>query len=99
LVVCTRLWIRTDNLIEAVPIIPYNAVDRCHVRLPDMERPTIAILYNGAFYIYVMVCPDLRVSRRKVELLLKRGRTVVLTSVPKGFALWVLDKEAKPVKS
>lgn len=82
---------------EPTPIFSQKLVDRCHVILPDTPRPTSAIYYDGQYYAYVKCYPTLEAARRKAEMMSQRGNTVLLTRIPKGLVLWVMEPDAKPV--
>ncbi|GAB4379370.1 MAG: hypothetical protein Kow00121_33410 [Elainellaceae cyanobacterium] len=84
--------------IEPAPIFVQKLVDCCHVTLPDTTKPTSAICYEGQFYTYVKFFPTVEAARSKAELLIHRGNAVILTRVPKGLVLWVLEPDARPVK-
>lgn len=77
------------------PILNRSAFRTCHIRVPDMERPMGAIAYSNHFYSYVRFYPTLEAARRGASRLLQRGNRVVLTQVPKGFVLWVLELDAE----
>lgn len=92
------LPMRDPSSVEPTPIFAQKLVDRCHVLLPDVPRPTSAICYEGQFYTYVKFFPTVETARQKAELMAHRGNTVVLTRVPKGLVLWVLEPDAQPVQ-
>lgn len=83
---------------EPAPIFAQKLVDRCHVLLPDESKPTSAIFYDGQFYAYVKFFPSLEAARQKAELLIQRGNAAILTRVPTGLVLWVLEPDAQPIK-
>jgi hypothetical protein len=87
-----------QNTAEAAPIFAQKLVDRCHVLLPDESKPTSAICYEGQFYAYVKFFSTVEAARQKAALLTKRGNTAILTRVPKGLVLWVLEPDAQPVQ-
>jgi hypothetical protein len=82
---------------EPTPILSHKLVDRCHVILPDTPKPIGAIYYDRQYYAYVKCFPTVEIARRKAELMTQRGNTVLLTRIPKGLVLWVLEPDAKPV--
>lgn len=84
-------------LMEPTPIFSQKLVDRCHVILPDTPKPTSAIYYDGQYYAYVKCFPTVEIARRKAELMTQRGNTVLLTRIPKGLVLWVLELDAQPI--
>ncbi|MBL1179351.1 hypothetical protein, partial [Pantanalinema sp. GBBB05] len=93
------------DLSSAVPISPLTAatpliVDRkavssCHIYLPDVPKPVGAIAYQGKLYSYVRVYSTLEPAQRAALRLLQRGNQVILTQVPKGLILWVLELDAR----
>jgi len=86
------------NKTESAPIFAQKLVDRCHVFLPGESKPTSAIHYDGQFYVYVKFFPAMEAARQKAELMVERGNAVILTRVPKGLVLWVLEPDAQPIK-
>lgn len=83
---------------EPTPIFAQKLVDRCHIALPDTPKPTSAIFYEGRYYAYVKFFPNVETARQKADLMAKRGNSVILTRVPKGLVLWVLEPDAEPIK-
>lgn len=86
------------NAPDSAPVFAQKLVDRCHVLLPDESKPTSAICYEGQFYAYVRFFPTLEAARQKAELVMKRGNAAILTRVPKGVVLWVLEPDAQLIK-
>ncbi|MBD1996316.1 hypothetical protein H6F88_31060 [Oculatella sp. FACHB-28] len=82
---------------EPTPILFQKVVDKCHVLLPDTPRPTSAIIFEDQFYVFVKFFPTVEAARRGAQRMTDRGNTVVLTRIPKGLVLWVLEPEAQPV--
>ncbi len=80
-----------------IPIFTQKVVERCHIVLPDTPQPTSAVCYNGQYYAYVKFFPTTEVARHKAALMTQRGSTVLLTRIPKGLVLWVLETDAQPV--
>jgi hypothetical protein len=82
---------------EPTPIFSQKVLERCHVLLPDTPRPTSAVFYDGYYYGYVKFFPTVEAARRAADRLINRGNKVILTRVPKGLVLWVLEPEAQLV--
>lgn len=80
-----------------IPLLPQRLVKCCHVQLPDTPKPTSAIVYQGRFYAYVKRFPTLEAAQRGAQRLVQRGNAVVLTQIPKGAVVWVLELDAQPV--
>lgn len=87
----------TRNSPEPTPIFVQKLVDCCHILLPGTDKPSSAICYEGQFYSYVRFFSDVAAARQKAELMHQRGNVVILTRVPKGLVLWVLEPDARPV--
>jgi hypothetical protein len=81
--------------LEPTPIFSQKAVERCHVVLPSMLEPVSAIHYEGQYYIYVKFFPTADIAQQKAGLMRQRGNSVLLTRIPKGLVLWVLEVDAK----
>ena len=81
--------------LEPTPIFAQKAVERCHVLLPDMPTPLGAIHYEGEYYTFVRVFPTVEIARHKADLMRQHGNSVLLTRIPKGLALWVLEPDAE----
>lgn len=86
-----------NRSVEPTPIFAQKVVERCHVFLPDTPKPTSAVFYDGNYYAFVKCFPTVEAARQKADLMTQRGNTVILTRVPKGLVLWVLERDAKPV--
>lgn len=69
---------------------------RCHVLLMDEENPTAAIEVDGNYYSFFRVVnePD-RVAQLIDRLTRKSNAKVMVTEIPKGYALWVHEPEAR----
>ncbi|MGA7937906.1 MAG: hypothetical protein WCA35_30435 [Kovacikia sp.] len=76
-------------------ILDRDSIQTCHISLPDMSKPVGAIAYNEQFYSYVKFYPTVEAAQRPSERMLKRGNTIVLTRIPKGLVLWVLEPDAQ----
>ncbi|MBW4659275.1 MAG: hypothetical protein KME15_11415 [Drouetiella hepatica Uher 2000/2452] len=87
----------SQNSALPIPIFTQKAVKRCHIMLPDTPEPTSAICYNGQYYAYVKFFSTVEVARHKATLMAQRGSTVLLTRIPKGLVLWVLETDAQSV--
>ncbi|HEY9616393.1 MAG TPA: hypothetical protein V6C64_06115 [Microcoleaceae cyanobacterium] len=79
-------------------ILDRKAVSTCHISLPDVPKPVGAIAYQGKLYSYVRTYSTLEPAQRAATRLLQRGNQVILTRVPKGLILWVLELDAKLAK-
>jgi hypothetical protein len=84
------------NSMPVPMVLAQRSVQRCHIDLPGVPRPTSAIVHNGQYYAYVRFFPTLEAAKRPVERLIAKGNAVILTKVPKGFVLWVLEPDAQP---
>lgn len=79
----------------STPVLSQKLVQRCHILLPDTPKPISAIFYQGKYYSFIKVFPSAEAAQRAVERSVQKGNSVVLTQVPKGLVLWVLEPDAK----
>ena len=72
-----------------------KAYHRCHILLMDEENPMAAIEVDGNYYSFFRVVnePD-RVAQLIDRLTRKSNAQVVVTEIPKGYALWVHEPDA-----
>ena len=69
---------------------------RCHVLLMDEENPTAAIEVDGNYYSFFRVVNDSdRVAQLIDRLTRKSNAQVMVTEIPKGYALWVHEADAR----
>ncbi|WP_421656809.1 hypothetical protein [Leptothermofonsia sp. ETS-13] len=88
----------TDHSPASALILDRKLVKTCHITLPDTPKPVGAIAYNDKLFSYVKFYPTLEAAQRASERMIKHGNMVVLTRVPKGLVLWVLEPDAQPVQ-
>lgn len=80
------------------PIVDRTTLKTCHIRLPDVSKPVAAIVHNQGLYSFVKLYPTLEAATLASRRLLSRGNPVVLTQVPKGWVVWVLEPDAQFVR-
>jgi hypothetical protein len=68
----------------------------CHIRVSDSERCLAAIFFNRAYYSFFKFEKDPNRASQIATRLNRRGDTSVITETPKGYAIWILEPEAKP---
>lgn len=86
---------QTSMAALSIPILPSQAVKKCHIVVPDLAKPVGAIAYEGKFYSYFRCYEDLTSARRTAARLLARGDLFLLTQVRRGLILWVFEPDAK----
>lgn len=87
-------------LAAATPLIlDRKDVSTCHIHLPGLPKPVGAIAYQSKLYSYVRAYSTLEAAQRAAARLLQRGNQVILTRVPKGLILWVLELDARLAKT
>ncbi|HEY9697995.1 MAG TPA: hypothetical protein V6D10_12075 [Trichocoleus sp.] len=94
----SNLPLPNNHPVEPTPIFAQKVIERCHIILPDTPKPTSAVFYDGNYYAFVKCFPTVEAARQKAELMTQRGNTVILTRIPKGLVLWVLEHDARPVE-
>jgi len=69
----------------------------CRINVPDLDHPIAAIRVNEIYYSLFQVIPDSQRAETIAERLSKRGDEVIMTSTPKGSAVWVKEAQGSPV--
>ena len=67
---------------------------RCQIWVPDLTDHLAAINVGDKYYSLLKVVPDEQKAVEIAERLVLRGDNVVLTSTPKGIAIWVWEAKA-----
>jgi hypothetical protein len=93
-----RALAQQDTTVPSIPIIEsrqqYTA---CHVKVEDSQQQLAAICVSGAYYSFFRIERS-QPAAFKVGLRLdQRGDTPIITKIPKGYAVWVLEPDAQPV--
>ena len=81
----------TDCIILTQP----TEYERCHLSLPDEATPIAGINFKGDYYSFFKVVVTLDRANQLVDRLVSRGSRAVVTSIPKGFCIWVHEATAK----
>ncbi len=69
--------------------------ERCHLSLPDEAAPIAGIRFKGDYYSFFKVVTTLDRANQLVDRLNDRGNRTVMTTIPKGFCIWVYEAMAK----
>jgi hypothetical protein len=69
----------------------------CHITVPDMDGKLPAIALNDQYYYFFRTAPDQHRGTGLAAKLIAKGDAVVITPIPKGVALWVLEPNAQLV--
>jgi hypothetical protein len=76
-------------------ILNRQAFKSCHIYLPDLPKPVGAIAIGNQLFSFVRFYPTLEAAQRGCDRLTQRGNQAVLTQIPKGLVLWVLEPDAR----
>jgi hypothetical protein len=60
----------------------------CHIQVPNEAKPIAGIEVNGLYYSFTRCLPDGRKAQEIADRLISKGRTVVVTKIPRGYAIW-----------
>lgn len=71
----------------------------CHIQVPDSPQSLAAIDIQGTFYSFFRTEKDAQRALEVSTRLRHRGDTPIITKTPKGYAIWTLEPQAKPVAS
>lgn len=81
----------TDRII----LTQQTEYERCHLSLPDEDTPIAGIKFKGDYYSFFKVVVTLDRANQLVDRLVNKGSRAVVTSIPKGFCIWVYEATAK----
>lgn len=71
-----------------------NQYRLCYIRVPDLEKPLAAILFEGKYYSSFRTIEDLQPAQQIIQKLSHRGDKIVVTKTADGFGIWVLEPDA-----
>jgi hypothetical protein len=88
--------------VEQLPQTFKSLTDRsqyrhCHITVSDVDGKLPAIELDKQYFYFFKVVEDLQRASSLSAKLEKQGDRVVITNIPKGIALWVLEPNAQPV--
>lgn len=66
----------------------------CYIRVPDLEQPLAAILFEDKYYSSFRTIEDLQPAQQIIQKLSHRGDEIVITKTADGFGIWVLEPDA-----
>ncbi|MEB3233044.1 MAG: hypothetical protein VKJ64_18715 [Leptolyngbyaceae bacterium] len=91
-------FIQTIINSDPAPILPISEVKRCHLLIPDSQKPIDGIFYDENYYSYVMAYDEEAAAQRGAERLTSKGDQILLTSDSnQQLVLWVMEPTAKKV--
>jgi hypothetical protein len=67
----------------------------CFIELPGEEKPVAAIEVIGKYYSYARFSPTEDKAFETTLRLLDKNRLSMITKIPKGYVVWMLEPEAK----
>ncbi len=85
------------KLVEAPPckiLESPNQYQQCHIRIPDMNERLEAIYVGGKYYGLFKAGQTPQQALELVTKLQQRGDTAIITRLPKGDTVWVLESDA-----
>jgi hypothetical protein len=71
----------------------------CHIRVPDSEQCLAAICLDQSYYSFFKFEKDQNRASQVAGRLNHRGDVSIITETPKGYAIWILETEAKLAQS
>ncbi len=80
--------------------LPYRVLrdrrqyERCHILLVDEENPSAGIEVEGQYYSFFRVVHEAERVTQLVNRLTNKNAQIVVTLIPKGYAIWVYEPEA-----
>ncbi len=83
------------TMTDCIVLTQQTEYERCHLSLPDEPAPIAGISFKGDYYSFFKVVATLERANQLVDRLVSRGSRAVVTSIPKGFCIWVHEATAK----
>jgi hypothetical protein len=83
-----------SDSVEISVLVAPSQYQRCWVRVPDLDKPLIAVLYSGKFYSLFKAIADFKQVLPVIRRLSQQGDDVIVTQTPAGYALWILEPDA-----
>ena len=71
----------------------------CHIWVPDMLQRIAAICVRGHYYSYFKIASNQKQALQIADKLSRRNDPSIITQIPKGYAIWVLEPTAQQDKS
>jgi hypothetical protein len=75
-------------------IAPWQTYQMCHIELIDHPRPVAAIAHSGKYYSLFKAGQPFQEAQAIAQRLYDQNETVVMTELPTGYAVWVLEPDA-----
>ena len=91
--------IKSDRTIAPTKILEFRSqYQSCRIRVPDLELPVAAILVDREYYSFFKAVQEASKVLAIVAKLGNRGDSTAITKTASGYAIWVIEPEANPVK-
>jgi hypothetical protein len=68
----------------------------CHLILVDEDHPSAGIEVEGQYYSFFRVVNDESRLTQLVNRLASKQSQIIVTTIPKGFAIWIHESDATP---
>lgn len=62
-----------------------------------IDRPVSVVSFEGKYYSLVKTVRDIKQTAQIVKKISNRGSNTVVTRMPQGYGIWILEKNAKPI--
>ena len=90
---------KSDRTVAPTKILESRSqYQSCRVRVPDLELPVAAILVDREYYSFFKAAQEASKVLTIVAKLGNRGDSTAITKTASGYAIWVIEPEASPVK-
>ncbi len=71
----------------------------CKARIKGLDRPVSVVCYEGQYYCLFKTVQDIKQAAEIVKRISRRGNCTVVTRMPQGYGVWILEAHAKPIDS
>ncbi len=90
-----KLELTTPSASEKI-LVSRDQYQSCYIRVPDLDKPLVAIAVNNKYYALFKAVPDQSQALLLLEKLEQRGDNTVITRTTTGYAVWVQEIDAQP---
>ncbi len=84
-----------STMTDRIILTQQTEYERCHLSLPDEAAPIAGIRFRGDYYSFFKVVSTENRANQLVDRLVSKGRRTVVTSIPKGYCIWIHEATAQ----
>ena len=63
-----------------------------------LDRPVSVVYFKGQYYYLFKTVQDIKQTAQIVKKIAVQGNRTVVTRIPRGYGIWILEESAKPIE-